>query len=110
MESLCWQKVGDYLLGMLMEIIYTSHLEFRLKTRNIPYDLPRQVFEQSEEHYYDNLTKHYIAIHRVKFQSKFREMVLTYDKTKNLVEIITIHPIKPHQKHNRINSERWKRL
>jgi hypothetical protein len=95
---------------MPTEIIYTSHLEFRLKTRNIPYDLPRRVFEQAEAHYYDNLTRHYIAIHRVRFQGKLREMALTYDKGGNVVEMITIHPIRPRQKQNRIGSGRWKRL
>ena len=92
------------------EIIYTSHLEFRLKTRNIPYDLPRSVFEQAKEHYYDNLTKHYIAIDRVRFEGRIREMALTYDKRENVIEIITIHPIRPHQKHNRVGSGRWKEL
>ena len=95
---------------MLTEIIYTSHLEFRLETRNIPYDLPRRVFEQAREDYYDNLTKHYVAIHRVEFQGKLREMALTYDKRKNVVEIITIHPMESRQKHNRISSGRWKKL
>ena len=90
--------------------MYTSHLEFRLKTRNIPYDLPRKIFEQSEEHYYDNLTKHYIAIHQAKFEGKVREMALTYDKRENVVEIITLHPIKPHQKYNRVGSGRWREL
>ena len=93
-----------------MEIIYTSHLEFRLKTRDIPYDLPRQIFEQAKEHYYDNLTKHYIAIHRAEFQGKNREMSLTYDKRKNVIEMITLHPIKPHQKQSRVSSGRWEKL
>jgi len=92
------------------EIIYTSHLEFRLKTRNIPYDLPRSVFEQAKEHYYDNLTKHYIAIDRVRFEGRIREMALTYDKRENVIEIITIHPIRPHQKNNRVGTGRWKEL
>lgn len=52
-----------------MKIIYTEHLEFRLKIRDIPYDLPKDIFKQSQEHYYDNLTKHYIAIDQVEFES-----------------------------------------
>lgn len=95
-----------------MELIYTSHLEFRLKTRKIPYDLPRRIFQQARERYFDNLTKHYIAIHRVEFNGKIREMALTYDKRidLDLMEIITIHPIKPYQKRSRINSGRWRKL
>ena len=85
-------------------------MEFRLKTRNIPHNLPRMVFEQAEEHYYDNLTGHYVAINRVRFEGKVREMALAYDKGENVIEIITIHPIKPHQKYNRVGSGRWKKL
>ncbi|MBU4251816.1 MAG: hypothetical protein KKC39_04005 [Candidatus Omnitrophica bacterium] len=92
-----------------MKIIYTSHLEFRLKVRNIHYDLPRKVFKQAKEHYYDNLTKHYIAIHQFEFGGKIRDVALTYDIKNDLVEIITIHPIKPYQKLSRINSGRWKK-
>jgi len=93
-----------------MRIIYTSHLEFRLKIRNIPYDLPRKVFQQTKERYYDTLTKHYIAIHEVEFEGKNREVALTYDKEKDFIAIITLHPIKLYQKQSRINSGRWKKL
>ena len=92
-----------------MEINYTAHLEFRLKTRDIPYDLPRRVFELAQERYYDNLSKHSIAIHQIKFGGKIREMVLVYDKKRNSVEIITMHPIKLYQKYSRIHSGRWVR-
>jgi len=93
-----------------MKIIYTSHLEFRLKIRNIPYDLPRKIFQQTKEHYYDTLTKHYIATHEIEIEGKNRELSLTYDRRKDVIEIITIHPIKIYQKQSRINSGRWKRL
>ena len=95
---------------IFMEIIYTSHLEFRLRVRNIPYDLPREIFGQSKEHYYDNLTRHHIAIQKMEFEGKLRELALTYDKDENIIEIITIHPIKPHQKNSRIGSGRWERI
>lgn len=94
----------------IMKIIYTLHLEFRLKVRNIPYDLPRNIFKHTEEHYYDSLTKHYVAIHQVEFKGKIREIVLIYDKKEELVEIITMHPIKPYQKITRIKSGRWKKI
>jgi len=93
-----------------MKIIYTSHLEFRLKIRNIPHHLPRKIFQQAKEHYFDTLTKHCIAIHQVKLEGRVREMALTYDREGDAVEIITVHPIKIYQKQSRINSGRWKRL
>jgi len=93
-----------------MKIIYTSHLEFRLKMRNISYDLPKRIFQYSDEHYYDILTKHYIAVHQIESSGKIREMALTYDKKGIYIEIVTVHPIKPYQKISRIKSGRWKKL
>jgi len=93
-----------------MGITYTAHLQFRLKIRDIPYNLPRKLYQQSKEHYYDNLTHHYIAISQIDFKGKLREMAVTYDKKKSSVEIITIHPIKPYQKYSRIISRRWKKI
>ena len=93
-----------------MRIIYTDHLEFRLKVRNIPHDLPREIIQQAKEHYYDTTTKHFVAIQQVEFEGKNREMALTYDKKEDLVEIITTHPIKPYQKYSRIHSGRWKKI
>ena len=53
-----------------MKIAYTSHLEFRLKVRNIPHNLPRKVFEYAKEHYYDTLTGHSVAVDTVEFDGK----------------------------------------
>ena len=93
-----------------MKVIYTAHLEFRLEVRDIPYDLPRKIFEKASEHYYDNGPGHYVALYRVNFKDKLREMALTYDQFEHKVELITLHPIKPYQKHSRINSGRWKKI
>jgi hypothetical protein len=93
-----------------MKLIYTTHLEFRLEIRDIPYDLPSHIFKHANEHYYDTLTKHYVALYKIKFEGKIREMALTYDRKKGAIEIITLHPIRLYQKIRRINSERWKKI
>lgn len=92
-----------------MELKYTEHLAFRLRIRKIPHDLPYKIFRDAKEHYYDTQTNHYIAVCEVKFEGKIREMALSYDRHQNLVEIITVHPIKSYQKHGRISSGRWKK-
>ena len=89
------------------KVVYTEHLEFRLKTRNIPHGLPLAILKKSNEHYYDIVTKHYIALCHIKFEDRYRDMAVTYDKKEGLVEIITIHPIKLYQKISRIKSGRW---
>ena len=93
-----------------MNIVYTAHLKFRLKMRDIPSSLPKKIFKESKEHYYDCLTAHYVAVHKLRFKNKFREFALTYDKKENVIEIITVHPIKPYQKITRLNSGRWQKI
>ena len=93
-----------------MDIIYTAHLKFRLKARNIPFLLPKRIFREAKEHYYDNLTSHCVAVHKLEFNSKIREFALTYDKKENAIEIITVHPLKTYQKMARINSGRWQKI
>ena len=90
-----------------MEVKYTAHLQWRLNIRSIPYELPRQIWEASNEHYMDTLTNHNIAIHKIKYNGKLREMAVSYDKKENSIEIITVHPIKSRQKNGRIHSGRW---
>lgn len=93
-----------------MKIVYTAHLEFRLKIRNIPHELPRKIYQEAKEHYYDTMTGHSIAVSKDSFEGKARELAVTYDKKQYAAELITIHPIRPYQKHSRITSGRWKRL
>ena len=56
-----------------MEIKYTAHLQWRLHIRSIPYELPRQILQASNEHYKDTLTHHRIAIQRVKYGGGLKE-------------------------------------
>jgi hypothetical protein len=93
-----------------MDIIYTSHLEFRLKERNIPYEIPRRIFDESNDCYYDRITEHYIALHKIEFKGKIRNMSLTFDWQDNKIELITIHPISQNQKQSRIDSGRWVKI
>jgi hypothetical protein len=92
-----------------MKIIYTPHLKFRLKVRDIPSHLPKQIFKEAKDHYYDSSTQHYVAVHKLRFINKVREVAVTYDKKGEVIEIITIHPLKVYQT-ARINSGRWRRI
>ena len=93
-----------------MKIIYTAHLRFRLKVRNIPSPLPKKIFKKAKEHYYDSLTGHYVAVNKIEFKNKIREFALTYDKKEDVIELITIHPLKAYQKITRINLGRWQKI
>ena len=52
----------------MKEVIYSAHLEFRLKVREIPYSLPLSIYKTAKEHYYDKLTDKYVAATKLKFK------------------------------------------
>ncbi len=89
------------------DIVYSGHLTAKMSLRHIPEELPRTIYEKTNEKYYDKVTKHNIALKEVRYKHKLREMAISYDETENEIIIITIHPIKSYQKINRIKTGRW---
>ena len=93
-----------------MKIKYSKHLEQRLKLRRIDYDLPREIFNQSNERYFDQETKHFIATMEIELYNRFREVMVAYIFEKDIVKLLTIHPLKEGQKENRVKSGRWRKI
>jgi len=94
----------------MKKIVYSSHLIFRLRLREISYSLPKKIYQTSKEHYFDKETLKKIAIKKVKFKNRLREMVAVYEEINGQINLITIHPLKNYQKINRIKSGRWQKL
>ena len=95
----------------MKEIVYTDHLKFRIKFRHIPDSLPKEIYLEAEERYFDVQTRHVIAIKEIEFAGRLREVMVCYDeKSGDRVEIVTIHPLKAYQKLNRIKTGRWQKL
>lgn len=91
-----------------MIIRYTEHLKRRLKFRRIPDRLPRVIVRKPSERYIDIATYHDVAIKRARYAKKLRWMVVVYDKIdRNLIEVVTIHPIDRTLIERRIVSGRW---
>ena len=63
-----------------MKVIYTGHLKFRIKVRQISLQLPKTIVKTAIEHYFDNQTNHYVAVKRANYAGKIRWMAVTYDK------------------------------
>jgi len=93
-----------------MQIRYSKHIKSRLILRKIEYDLPRRIFEKSEERYSDVKTGHIIAVMKVELYKKIREVMVAYVIEKNCGKLLTIHPLKEGQKQNRIESGRWRKI
>jgi len=94
----------------MKEIIYSSHLEFRIKIRNIPYSLPKQIYQTARERYFDSTTNKRVAIKKVLYKGRSRDMMVAYEEKFSEVKLITIHPLKLLQKFNRIKMKRWRKL
>lgn len=94
----------------MLKIIYSSHLELRLKVRNISRLIPKQIFKTSKERYLDLETEKNVAVKKINYKGKLREMAVIYEKTGNKVILITVHPLKVLQKSNRIKTKRWQKI
>ena len=93
-----------------MKIIYSDHLKKRLEFREIDENLPRRIFEQSDDRYFDVATGHSIAIMVVELYEKKREVMLAYAIEENCAKLLTIHPLKEKQKEARISNGRWRKV
>jgi hypothetical protein len=94
----------------MKKIVYSPHLIFRLKLREIPYFLPRKIYQTSKEHYFDTETQKKIAVVKTRYKNKLREMAVIYEEMNDQIILITIHPLKKYQKLNRIKLGRWQKL
>ena len=91
-------------------IIYSPHLTLRLELREIPYNLPRSIFETAAEYYFDRQTQNKIAVKQIILKNKLRELAVVYKEINSHIVLVTIHPLKKYQKNSRIKSGRWQKL
>jgi len=93
-----------------MEITYTTHIKNRLLLRKIDSELPKVIYEQSQDRYFDNETGHTIAVMRAELYNKDRDVMVAYEVEGDRVKLLTIHPLKEGQKEERVSSRRWRKM
>ena len=93
-----------------MKVEYSKHIKYRLKLRGIEYDLPKRIFQEAEERYFDRETGYLIAVMKVVLYEKSREVMVAYTIEDNDAKLLTIHPLKKGQKENRFKTGRWRRI
>jgi len=93
----------------MIKIHYTSHLELRLSIRKIPFDYPRRIYQNPDQRFMDVLENKEIAIKKLMYNRKLRNMMVAYETKAEFIEIITIHPITDEKIINRAMSGRWLR-
>ncbi len=93
-----------------IKVVYTDHLRLRMRLRGIPAVLPKQIWLEARERYYDRATQHSIAVMSCKVRERVKDYALSYDEKDGAIQLITVHPIKLLQKISRIKTGRWQKL
>ncbi len=91
----------------MAELIYTDHLKLRLRIRKIPNNYPEIIYKNPDQKFFDNLEGYNVAIKKLKYNQKLRNMMIVYEEKGKEVEIITIHPITEEKVINRVINKRW---
>jgi hypothetical protein len=91
----------------MAKIEYTEHLRLRLKTRNIPENYPKDIYQKPEQKFFDNVEGTSIAIKKLHYNKRLRNIMIAYEERENTAEIVTIHPITEEKIINRVMSGRW---
>lgn len=90
-----------------MEVRYSTHVQFKLKVRNIAPEVPRRIYFESNQRYKNHHTVRFVAIMTVYYHRRHTVMMIAYDQHPEYAEIITIHPITKDQIKDRLASGRW---
>lgn len=93
----------------LKKVVYTKHLINRLKVREIDEEVPKKIYIEASDRFIDTITGLFVACGSAFYAGKQREMVIIYKESEEMVEIVTVHPLKESQKKNRITMGRWVR-
>ncbi len=89
------------------DIVYTDHLRLRLDIRKIPESYPREIYLNPDQRFVDKVEGYTIAVKKLQYSGRDRNMMIAFEESGNDVTIITIHPISDEKISNRIRSGRW---
>ena len=91
----------------MKSVEYTAHLLIRLKIRKIPDDYPQKIYGHPEQLFSDCLEGTKIAVRKLFYNGKTRNMMIAYEENSNESKIITIHPITDEKIISRCMRGRW---
>ena len=78
-----------------------------MQLRAIPEGLPETVYLEADSHFSDIGTGLLVAVKRLLFLGRERDMALSYTKRGEDVLLVTLHPLQEGQREQRIQSGRW---
>ncbi len=90
-----------------MKIRFSQHFSERQRLREIPNGLAETILHDADNHYRNGITGWNIAVKRIDFLGKERDVALTFTIDENEIVFIILHPLKEGQKDQRIENKRW---
>ncbi len=90
-----------------MALRLSNHLSERMVLRTIPQGLPESIYRDADGHFSDTETGLLVAVKRLLFLGRERDMALSYTKKGEDVMLVTLHPLQEGQRERRIQSGRW---
>lgn len=91
----------------MKNVEYTAHLRIRLKSRKIPEDYPQKIYDCPEQVFLDRIDGTKIAVRKLFYYGKTRNMMIAYEENNKETKIITIHPITDEKIISRCMRGRW---
>ena len=62
----------------MREIVFSDHFILRQRLRQIPNELAQSIYLEAEEHYRDSQTGTLVAVKRLFFHGRMRDVALVY--------------------------------
>jgi len=92
-----------------MRLVYSDHLQKRLRERKFPQDFPRKVFYKPDQKFADIQSGRSISIKKLPYSGKIRHIMISfeYNKPNKIIRIITIHPETEKEIAKRLNKRRY---
>lgn len=91
------------------EIIYRPHFRLRIQEREIPESFGEMLLRDSDNYYYDTEENTLIAVKRVSFKGRERDVALIFSVEDSVIAFISIFPLKAGELRRKIQMGKWTR-
>ena len=91
------------------EIIYRPHFRLRMRQREMPDGFGEMLLREADSYYYDTEEYTSVAVKRVPFKGRNRDVALVFSVEGSEVALISIFPLKAGELRRKIQTGKWAR-
>lgn len=89
------------------EIIYRPHFRLRMRQREFPDGFGEMLLRDADGYYYDTEESTSIAVKRVRFKGRERDIALVFSAESDATTFISIFPFKAGELRRKIQMGKW---